>query len=404
MIEESRGEMLIHPANKSLMKEMNCAAVFNLMRQHGTISRAELAKRSGLTAATVSTITSELANLNVIWESGRGTSSGGRKPTMYEFTSNHYVAIGIEISPSGVAVASIGLTGGIKRSERIFFRGYESHHELENIIYNLVDRFVGDEQSDILGIGLGMHGLVDSNHGISIFAPAFSWHNYPWKERLTHRYAKHVVVDNDVRTMAIGEKFFGQAKDLDHFIFLNVGRGIGSAFFVNGKLLSGQHYGSGEIGHIWVGDNGRQCFCGKVGCLSTYASGLAIEQVAQEHFQMQLTAEQLHELANQGNAVAMKLFTDAGKHIGNALAIAINLVDPSRIFISGSVSQAQPWFDQGLKSELEKKAMIQTYSKIEWGPATFGVNSGVVGAASMIIEQLFKNPIQYFNKYLNAEG
>lgn len=141
-----------------------------------------------------------------------------------------------------------------------------------------------------------------------------------------------------------------------------------------------------------------------MGCLSTYASGLAIEQVAQEHFQMQLTAEQLHELANQGNAVAMKLFTDAGKHIGNALAIAINLVDPSRIFISGSVSQAQPWFDQGLKSELEKKAMIQTYSKIEWGPATFGVNSGVVGAASMIIEQLFKNPIQYFNKYLNAEG
>ena len=395
--------MRIQPANKSLMKEINCANVFRLMRQHGSISRAELTKHSGLTAATVSTITSELINLAVIRESGSGASSGGRKPTMYELTSDCYVALGIEISPSGVAVASIGLNGEIKRSDRYLFDGGESHQELENLIFKLIDRFVQDEQLHILGLGLGMHGLVDSKNGISIFAPAFNWQDFPWKEKLARRYSKPVWVDNDVRAMAVGEKFFGQAIGMNHFIFLNVGRGIGSAIVVNGQLLRGEHYGSGEIGHVWVGENNRKCFCGKSGCLSTYASGLAIEQVAHAHFQSPRTGDQLYELAKAGNTFAIELFTEVGKHIGNALAMAVNLVDPSTIFISGGVAQAQPWFNQGLKLELENKAMAHLFSKIKWGPATFGVNSGVVGAGAMVLEQLFDNPIHYFNSHLNTE-
>jgi predicted NBD/HSP70 family sugar kinase len=290
----------------------------------------------------------------------------------------------------------------MKHSVRTSFHGDESHEELEEIIYGVIDRFLDKEELCILGIGLGMHGLVDSKNGVSIFAPAFNWHNQPWQDRLVKRYAKPVWIDNDVRAMAVGEKWFGQAKDLDNFIFLNVGRGIGSALVVNGHLLSGEHYGSGEIGHIYVGDNGRQCFCGKVGCLSTYASGLAIEQAAQEHFQTALTGDQLYDLAKDGNAFAIELLTNVGKHIGSALAMAVNLVDPSMIFISGGVAQAQPWFNQGLKVELERKSLTHTYSKIKWGPATFGTDSGVVGAASMVLEQVFTNPINYFNTYLNV--
>lgn len=414
---------LFHTANKSLIKDMNTSTILQIVRTKGPISRAEISKLTGLNPATVSSNTANLMELGLVRETGVGASSGGRKPLMIELNPETYYVIGVDMGTTDVATGITDLEGRIKTRVTLPFGEHTNPEAVLGIIKDSVRLVIegsGLDPGQFLGVGMGIHGLVDPEKGISLFAPAFAWENVSIAQEFSEEFNLPVFIDNDARAMALGEKWFGRASQVSNFVFLNIGTGIGSGIYVNGELLQGAHHGAGEIGHIRVVEpmataspsKGHtnppiRCFCGKAGCLSTVASGPSIERLARiavdEGRSARLlelaggdaeaiTGELIHQAAVEGDPLAVQLLDTAGRHIGDALSLVVNLLDPEMVLVGGGVANGGPFLFEGMKEELAKRAMRQNIEHTYVGPAALGDDCGIVGAATLILRSVFSNP------------
>lgn len=443
-------------ANKQLIKEINMTLVLQMVRELGPISRADISKRTGLNPATVSSHLQLLLEHGVVRETGSGESSGGRKPTLLALVPDAYYAVAVDMGTTKVQAALVNLAGHVKRKLEIPFGESrtpqtvlavmeDAVRQLLNGQSNKSDEEEGQEQNDenlsddngecndephdkgmdtdqhdntnekerILGIGIGFHGLVDPERGVSLFAPAFQWTDVAVAERFEQSFSLPVIVDKDARAMAFAEKWFGAAKEIDDFIFLNIGTGVGSGIYAHGRLITGSGFGAGEIGHIPLVNNGIRCYCGQIGCLHTVATGPAIERRARAHMDHQ-EASMMRKLADgdpyqvdgalvshaarAGDQIARQILREAGMYIGRALAMAVNLLNPSCIFIGGGVSRARELILDSIVQEIKKRSMRQHVENIRVELATFGDHAGVVGAATLVLADFFQNPLRYFKQ------
>jgi glucokinase-like ROK family protein len=400
-------------ANKSLIKDINTSTILQIVRTKGPISRAEISKLTGLNPATISSNVGSLIEAGLVRETGIGASSGGRKPMMIELNPGAYYVIGVDMGTTDVSTGITDLEGRIQCKITLPFHDLKEPGEILAIISQSIREVLqaSDLSSDqMIGIGMGIHGLVDPEKGISLFAPAFQWKDVPVSEPFSEEFGLPVSIDNDVRAMALGEKWFGKAADVGNFVFLNIGTGIGSGIYVNGELIQGAHFGAGEIGHVRVEEPGERCFCGKHGCLSTLAAGPAIERRARLAAEAgespmlldlvkgdlsRITGEIIHQAALRGDPYALRLLDATGRHIGGALSIIINLLNPEMVLIGGGVANGGPFIFDGLKAEVEQQAMHNNIEKIYIGPAGLGDDCGIIGAATLILRSVFRNPNQY---------
>jgi glucokinase-like ROK family protein len=401
-------------ANKSLIKDMNTSTILQIVRTKGPISRAEISKLTGLNPATVSSNTAGLMELGLVRETGIGVSSGGRKPLLLELNPEAYYVVGVDMGTTDVAVGITDLEGHIHCKNTLPFGGAVEPEEIMGIIGQAIRNVLDASElaaERILGIGMGIHGLVDPDRGISLFAPAFQWKNVEVAQLFSEQFGLPVSIDNDARAMALGEKWFGKAQSVSNFFFLNIGTGIGSGIYLNGELLKGAHFGAGEIGHIRIASHQEKpCFCGKTDCLSTAASGPALEEIArttmargQAPLLAQLsngepdaiTGELIHQAALQGDAFSIGLLDQAGRHIGGALSLVINLLNPEMVLIGGGVANGGDFIFQGIKEEVANRSMQHNIEHIYIGPAGLGDDCGIIGAATLILRSVFSNPNQY---------
>jgi glucokinase-like ROK family protein len=400
-------------ANKSLIKDINTATILQIVRTKGPISRAEISKLTGLNPATVSSNVGNLMETGLVRETGIGASSGGRKPMMIELDPAAYYVIGVDMGTTDVSTGITDLEGRIHNKVTLAFGELKSPGDVLGVIRQSIRTVIRDSGLDgdrFLGIGMGIHGLVDPERGISLFAPAFQWEDIPVAEPFSEEFGMPVSIDNDVRAMALGEKWFGKAAEVGNFVFLNIGTGIGSGIYVNGELIQGAHFGAGEIGHVQVQESGERCFCGKQGCLSTLAAGPAIERKAREAaargespYLLELangdgqliTGEMIHRAAQQGDPYSIRLLDETGRHIGGALSMIINLLNPEMVLIGGGVSNGGDYLFDGLKEEVIRRSMAHNVERIYIGPAGLGDDCGIIGAATLILRSVFRNPNQY---------
>lgn len=400
-------------ANKSLIKDINTSTILQIVRSKGPISRAEISKLTGLNPATVSSNVGNLMETGLVRETGIGASSGGRKPMMIELNPGAYYVIGVDMGTTDVSTGITDLEGRIQNKTTLPFRDLREPQDILDVIRLSIQKTLegsGLPADRMLGIGMGIHGLVDPDRGISLYAPAFQWKDIAVSEPFSEEFGLPVFIDNDVRAMALGEKWFGKASEVGNFVFLNIGTGIGSGIYMNGELIHGAHFGAGEIGHIRVEAHGERCFCGKTGCLSTLASGPAIERRARAAAEagespvllelsegqiFRITGELIHQAALQGDAYARRLLNETGRHIGSALSIIVNLLNPEMVLIGGGVANGGPFLFDGLMAEVEQQAMHNNIEKIYIGPAGLGDDCGIIGAATLILRSVFRNPNQY---------
>lgn len=400
-------------ASKSLIKDINTTAILQLVRERGPISRAEISKLTKLNPATVSNNIVNLLELGIVREIGIGASSGGRKPMMIELNPGAYFVIGVDMGTTDVSAGITDLEGRILWRATLPFGKRTSPEEVLEVIRESIRKVLeisGIHHDKLLGIGMGIHGLVDSDKGISLFAPAFQWENVPITEPFSEEFSLPVSIDNDVRAMALGEKWFGKAAGVSNFIFLNIGTGIGSGIFIGGELIKGAHFGAGEIGHIHVADGNERCFCGKIGCLSTLVSASAIERRARNALsegessmilslaggdESRITGEIIYQAALRGDALALRILDETGRHIGSAVSIMINLLNPEMILIGGGVANSGDYIFTGMKEVIQSQSMKNNIEDIYIGPAGLDDDCGIVGAATLILRKIFSNPNQY---------
>ncbi len=385
------------------------AAIFSIIKSSGPLSRAEIVRETGLSKSTVSMHVDKLIKIGLVKEEHNNRSGVGRKGLLLSFAIDSGYIIGIDLGASSLNVALCNLNAEITdyRTEEIFV--YQGPEKVMERIFDLSDQLLITHQlnrKNILGVGMGIPGPVEFATGTPVSPPIMpGWHRYPIKQTLTDHFGCPAYVDNDVNVMAYGERYSGHGKNVDNFLFIKVGTGIGAGIFCDGKLYRGSQGCAGDIGHIGVDGNTTPCYCGNKGCLEIIAAGPAIGNLAKETAEAGksfLLAEKLKEqgfitakdvgtLAEHGDLACVDLIQKSGRTIGQVLAKLINFYNPSLIIIGGGVTGLGGRFLAAIKEVVYSRSLPLATRELTIQNSSLGERTGMIGAAAMALNEVFSH-------------
>ncbi|MBI4771184.1 MAG: ROK family transcriptional regulator [Chloroflexi bacterium] len=345
-------------AHRKSLRRQNKSIILDVIRRDGRgISRAEIARVTALSRATVSTIVDELLAADLVREVGPAASQGGRPPTPLQLNADAGRVIGIDSGATHLIVALADLQAQILAEATAPFDIAASPEGCLDLIHEQVTAVLEKAAcpwEEVVSIGMGVPGPVIAELGMVSGPPIMpGWDGFPIRERLRARWGKPVFVDNDADLGALGEWAYGAGQGETDMAYIKIGTGIGCGMVLHGELYRGVSGTAGEIGHVTISEDGPPCTCGNYGCLEAMAGGRAIAQRAQLAVKAgqrtrlneitpveRISAQDVAEAAAAGDTVAQQLLADAGRHIGSALGSLINLINPKLVLIGGGVSQA----------------------------------------------------------------
>ena len=253
----------------------------------------------------------------------------------------------------------------------------------------------GKTFDEISSIGVGAAGQIDRKNGVIIAAANLDCYDLNLKKILTEKFDIPVYVGNDVEIATIGEQKFGAGKDCNDFVRVFVGTGVGSAIVKDGKIIIGATGTAGEIGHIIVDLNGRQCSCGAHGCLEAYASRSAIERRIEGALKKgrkscildyletgkSITSSMIQKSIEREDELVLQCVTEASEYLSGGIASIINFINPELIILGGGLIEAVDYFYQKTIKKAKAKSLPVPAEKIQFKKAMLGDYSGVIGAA-----------------------
>jgi len=393
------------PANRKLIRDINQNNLLNFIKTEGPVSRTRLAELSGLSLATISGVTGRLLERNLILESGAAQSTGGRKAGLLEIQPEGGYALGLKITEHEVIAVILNLNAEIVYTERIKveLRG-EGRHSIQLLaleVAQLLKRSRLPEEK-IIGLGCGLPGTINGVQGICIDSPILGWHQVDIAGLLGNLLNLPVYLDNDVNSLAIYEKFFGQGQNYQNFLTVTVGRGLGLGLVINGDVYRGAVGGAGELGHTTVTFGGRHCECGKRGCLEAYVSDHGfVETWLAKAGNSPLVGlsdaagfEMVLKQAHAGEKAACDTFDEAGQLLGVSLANLVNILNPEMIILSGSGAAAGDLLFSPLKVALNAHCFGQLGDQLRLLIEPTGDESWARGAGSLVLRKFFLSPIE----------
>jgi predicted NBD/HSP70 family sugar kinase len=352
-------------------RAINQGLVLRTLYDHGPISRADVARRTGLTRTTVSDVVAEFVADGIVEEVGRGPSSGGKAPILVQVVADARLVIGLDLGERAFVGALVDLRGEIRQRIEVPIEGRDGEAALA-ALDRLVDRLVAlAPAGSLLGIGVGTPGLIDTSTGSIRWAVNLDWEDLPLGAHLRERTGLPAYVANDSRAAAMGEHLFDPARRGPNLVAVKIGQGIGAGIVLGGELFQGDGFGAGEIGHTSVVDDGAACRCGRFGCLETVASSGAIVAAALEAAAADprgelarrlaatgtLTVEDVGEAAAAGDEPARRVAAAAGRWLGRSLASLIGTLDVHEIVLVGAATQlGDPWLD-AVRDEATRRAL-----------------------------------------------
>lgn len=266
--------------------------------------------------------------------------------------------------------------------------------------YKLIDALVLEMKSlmdakrlaakDILGIGFGLPGLIDSKKGVINFLPNVpGWKNVPLKNIIQKRLYLPTFIDNDVNVIALGEWKFGAGKGYKNLVCMTLGTGVGGGLILNNELYRGEGFVAGELGHMPLNEKGPLCNCGGWGCFELYVGNRTLLQKAAKIFKKKdIQLPDVNHLARQGNARAIQFWEEAATHIGNALVGVVNLLNPTLIIIGGGVANNLVFMEKTIMAVIQKRAMKVQAAMVKVVRAQLGDDAGIIGARVLVKEAL----------------
>ncbi|MFJ4918909.1 ROK family protein [Streptomyces sp. NPDC088725] len=317
------------------------ALVFQTLLTQGPLTRAELGRRTGLSSGAVTKVSTPLLADGWITEVGQpvGERQPGRPATLVAVRPERARFIGVKVTADELIGVLADLTATPLATRRAALDSREVGTVVEAIA-RLVGRLAAEADEEhaaqVHSLGVTISGDVDGHTGAVRYSPFLHWRGVPLGRLVESATGIPTVIDNDVRALTVAEQWFGSGAGLSSFALVTVGAGIGCGISVHGRVVTGAHGVSGEIGHLPVGGSDRVCTCGNTGCVEAIASAQAIvDQVRQDTGDATLTLDDAVALAHDGDAAARAVFTRAGRALGLAIASVANLFGPERIIISG---------------------------------------------------------------------
>lgn len=396
--------------DRALIKEINANLVLNIIKNRGPLSRTDIARLSSLSLATVSGITAKLIKRNLVYETGEGQSTGGRRPVLLRLNNEAGYVVGVKLREHTITTALTDLDANVVHRHTSSVSTESEHAVTVSAVLEAIKETIattirdsGIEPRLVLGIGVGMAGLVDGETGICRYSPFFGWRDVQLAEPLSAHFELPVYLENNVNTLTIAEQWFGYGHNVDHFVVATVGRGIGAGIVMNGQFYRGALGGAGEFGHITVAADGPPCTCGKRGCLEALASDPALirqaraaialgEQTALTEVEP-LTLETIVAAADDGDEVARRLLADSGHWLGVGVATLVNILNPQLVIIGGEGVEAGDWRLKPLHKALHEHVFSGLADELEIVIEPSGDETWARGAACVVLGELFRSPV-----------
>lgn len=369
--------------------------------RHEQISRVELVEHTGLTSGTITNLTHELIELNIIREYQSVSGSVGRRRVMLGFDPNKYRIIGLDIGRGSIEIVVVDLNGKLIRtierdvSDRI---GPEQYFEVIDPLLSEVKRSLEEAGYAILGLGAAVPGPMDYSSGVLLDPPNFpGWNGFPLKRTLEERFGLVTMMEDDARTSALAERWYGFGRNVHDLVFITMGVGIGGGVVSGGKIVRGTNGLCGQVGHMTIEIDGKMCDCGNRGCWETVGSIPGIlSRWAGGH-----SMEQLNEAIRRREPEALQCLEQTLRYLETALINVYNLYDPELVVLGGKLfahlEHELPLVQRNLRSRLY--AFAKDRLRIE--PSTFGTSQSAIGAAAMLFGYLLSEPVRLLSL---AEG
>jgi glucokinase-like ROK family protein len=374
--------------NQQVVKKNNKSLVLQMIMEKEPISRADIAQFSGLNKATVSSLVSELLDEELIYESGPGESSGGRRPVILHFNKVAGYAIGIDIGVNYVLGILTDLNGNILIEKNQLINNTDFSFIIESvkkIIRSLIKEMPASRYG-IVGIGIGVPGIVDKE-GTILLAPNLDWKEKSLKTEIQNEFSLPVIIENEANAGAFGEKKFGAGQNFQNIIYISAGIGIGVGIILNGELYQGHNGFSGEMGHMIIEVNGRKCSCGSRGCWEAYASEHALLKEADNE---DATLESLIQLVQNGDEESALLFEKIGSYLGYGINNVINIFNPEKVIIGNRLAKAKTWLENSVIKTVETHALPHHQKELEISFSKLSIYSAALGLSASVVDNFIK--------------
>ncbi len=393
--------------NALTVKAHNLRTLMLALLRQQPIARVRLARETLLSTTTVTNLVAELIEQGIVYEAGADTQAArpgaGRPPVALRMRPESRCALGVHIGVRHVRMALLDLQANILDHERVELIPGENPAPAVDRMADGCTRLIERHRQAgrpglVAGVGIGASGLVQSESGINVFAPNLDWHSVPLGDFFAARLPLPVVVDNNVRCMALAESLYGVGRNVRALAYVYARIGVGAGLVVDGEIYRGADYGAGEIGH-WVMNptGGEPCRCGNRGCLETFVSErVLLERAAQidpelAHGRANPLAV-LFEAARDGHLALVELLEDRAYYVGLALANLVNALNPQMIMLGGWLAEAFDLIEPVVESTMRRHAFGGIGDHVAILPGSFGSFSGVIGAGVLALESFVFTP------------
>ena len=377
----------------------NSQLILKTIYNDGPISRADIARETGLTPPTVSDVVASLLGSGLVEEVGLAPSTSGRRAILLRVVDDSRHVIGIDLSREDFRGAITDLRGRTIFRNGIPLNGRDGDAALA-LVYDLVDLLMVEVSEPVLGIGIGAPGLVDASKGVLQQSVNLNWRFIPFANLLNKRYDLPVYMANDSQAGALAIYTFDRGNEINlPLVVINLGWGVGAGIILNGQLLHGSPVGAGEIGHIAIDPGGELCACGNYGCLETVASSRSIirrvRNLVLSNPQSAITdlvsdpelvtMDTINQALETGNEDVRRVILEAGEALGVVAANLIGLLGSCQIIIHGSVAKFGQLLLDPMRETMERSALPSLTRESHVDIASVDSDIVIQGATALVL-------------------
>lgn len=374
--------------------------VLRLIRDHGVITRGEIATLLQTSASQVSRLTAPLIARELVAVEPRLPLAEGRPVELLTLSGDRHFVAGIDLGGLAQHAVVTNLRGDIVGTASASDISVTSRTSVVSTLVDLVDRAVADaglRGEQILGVGVGVRAIIDPISGVISAGPETpswspDWMGFDLRDQLSRALPSDRLVINDtVRALAAVEQRFGCARSVKDFVYLLADSGIGAALMFDGQSYIGPGHLAGEVGHITLDPRGPICGCGRRGCVEVFASTSAMLTRARASDPTIESIDELNERAMNGDATSRDILMEGGAALGRAIAILLNLLSPALIVVGGRATSS-PLYMEHAQASARAEALAQPFHFARIRSSELRSDAGALGAATLILDELFGAP------------
>ncbi|MBE5849913.1 MAG: ROK family transcriptional regulator [Lachnospiraceae bacterium] len=392
-------------SNNSDLTEMNRSAIVKILQQRDVCSRAEIAKITGLTQASITKITAVLIEMGIVSEVGTIKGNGNRRSIGLRLNAEEKQVIGVKFSRHMFAVGVFDISGKLYTMRETEF---ELEQDTREVLTDMKDQIheTLKKYKNVVAIGLALPGPYIREEGrIAMVTSMPKWHDINFIDEFKNEFNKPLFIEQDANAGALAEWWFGNhGRPLNTLAYFLAGEGVGSGIVENDNLLLGMQGVASEVGHISIDVNGPRCECGNYGCLELYCCASAMLERAKQEMPDLMNKKyknraeacgDVFEEARRGNRKAGKVVDEIANYLAYGCVTLINAYNPDIIVIGDIISMGGDLLLPTIKETVQARVIPEMYEKVKIEFSKLSVDPTLYGAAAIATDRLLRKPSEY---------